>query len=484
MKSRFTKSFFIFFLILSFLFLNHRPAFAINISSPDNIEYITGEYFDNINDIFVDQHNGHIYVPSYTGIINYFDGNTWTTYDVSDHATSINNIAVDSTGKMYITSDCEIHIFNADGSFVSSESTEGCFTGVAVDNEDNIFAIIGSYIIYHEYNEEYDSWNWWDYDDSMMFMTDPSDIYIDQNNTVYVTDAQNRKVYRHTEGGEWETLPDLSEVDEPSGVYSDSTGNIFVLDRDYGHVAMLDNETNEWGFYNDSDVLGQAEGVATFDDNNYLYVYVTNNTFGDKKIVKLTYNLPQPTTTSTPQLNNPSSSNSAPGWSAPNCSDPAPVLTPDLFQINTTAKTAKLFFTPIDYNQFFISFSTKPIAEDYSADVTLAREGVQNFTINLLQPNTIYYIKVRGQNGCMPGFWSNTMKFKTNSQIYYKNFSPTNNLSSNLTTKTSSKNIPSPTVIPESTPIVTQTPKPNDSRKPSVPTSKQIEKKCFLWWCW
>ncbi len=105
----------------------------------------------------------------------------------------------------------------------------------------------------------------------------------------------------------------------------------------------------------------------------------------------------------------------------PACGDLKPLFIPDLFQINTTKTTAKLFFTPLpDTNQYYISFSTKPTALEHGTLVTLSREGVQNFTVNLLKPNTTYYFKVRGQNGCQPGEWSKVMKIKTNNQKYYK----------------------------------------------------------------
>ncbi|MCW1949140.1 MAG: DUF2341 domain-containing protein [Candidatus Shapirobacteria bacterium] len=184
--------------------------------------------------------------------------------------------------------------------------------------------------------------------------------------------------------------------------------------------------------------------------------------------------LGNPKNNSSPSTSSNSSSSSSPNNSI--CNDSRPVSFPDLFQINTTLNSAKIFFTPLsDTNHYYISFSTKPIAEEFSADVTLAREGVQNFTINLLKPNTIYYLKVRGQIGCMPGGWSNIMKIQTNSQIFYKNFSPSTNLSSNLITKTSSK-----TPTPESTPAINQPPKTTTKPKQSVESAK----KCFLWWCW
>ena len=133
--------------------------------------------------------------------------------------------------------------------------------------------------------------------------------------------------------------------------------------------------------------------------------------------------LGQPKTTITETIiSTSSSSNPSIPPNAPSCSDAPPASTPNLFQINTTNTTAKLFFTPIaNTNHFYISFSSNNLAEGNGADVSLAHEGVQNFTINLLKPNTTYYFKVRGQNGCMPGEWSNIMKMRTDSRKYYQN---------------------------------------------------------------
>ncbi len=101
-----------------------------------------------------------------------------------------------------------------------------------------------------------------------------------------------------------------------------------------------------------------------------------------------------------------SSSSSLSSTSA--CFDAKPVGVTDLFQIDTTKDQAALFFTPINGNsKYYISFSTNPSAEEHGAEVSLGSEGVQSFTVNYLSPNTTYYFKVRGQNGCMPGDWSN-----------------------------------------------------------------------------
>jgi hypothetical protein len=133
------------------------------------------------------------------------------------------------------------------------------------------------------------------------------------------------------------------------------------------------------------------------------------------------------------------------------CSDSKPISTPDLFQIDTGKTTAKLFFTPINNtNNYYISFSTSPNAEEFGTGViTLSRKGVQNFTVSSLKPNTTYYFKVRGQLGCMPGDWSNIMKIKTDNKKYYKN--QTAQLISNTTptfnNKTSTTNTGNGTVF-------------------------------------
>jgi hypothetical protein len=122
-----------------------------------------------------------------------------------------------------------------------------------------------------------------------------------------------------------------------------------------------------------------------------------------------------------------SSNNSSPAGppGPPVCTDSQPLFAPDLFQINASKNSAKLYFTPLnDTNgRYYISFSAvNSNAEEHGEIVTLLKEGVQSHTIYKLKPNTTYYVKVRGQNGCMPGKWSTVMKFKTGSKtkIFYK----------------------------------------------------------------
>jgi len=198
--------------------------------------------------------------------------------------------------------------------------------------------------------------------------------------------------------------------------------------------------------------------------------------------------------TPTPTPNNGSSSNSS-GFSIPDtsCHDSKPIGISDLFQINVKGNTAKLFFTPMSTtNNYFVSFSEKPNAEEHGEQVYLLREGVQSHTIYQLKPNTTYYFKVRGQNGCMPGEWSNIMKIKTGANkstkttIFYKSLlTKVTNLikttKSNIT-KTKDSNVSQEVVLPNNSKI---TPSPQITNVPTKTENIETkEKKCFLWWCW
>jgi len=221
----------------------------------------------------------------------------------------------------------------------------------------------------------------------------------------------------------------------------------------------------------------------------------------------------QPPSITPPSSNSNSNSSSNSSPSTPpsySCTDSKPLSNSNLFQIDITNNTAKLFFTPLtDTNHYYVSFSTNPDAEKdgAGADIILNREGVQSYTVYQLKPNTTYYFKVRGQNGCMPGNWSNIMKIKTNAikttnpSVFYKNtFTKVASIvksvknvvlpkTANPKTDTLITPLPSSIVTPAPQ-QTTITPAPSyyspntDSTNTSTETPVAKPKKCFLWWCW
>ena len=112
------------------------------------------------------------------------------------------------------------------------------------------------------------------------------------------------------------------------------------------------------------------------------------------------------------------------------CSDSQPIHAPDLFQINTTSTTASLYFTSVSQqvSDYVIAFGYSSGDQRFGGAIgNNVREGVILYSVQSLSPNTTYYLKVRAQNGCMPGEWSNEMSFTTSrlqggEQVFYKNF--------------------------------------------------------------
>ena len=98
------------------------------------------------------------------------------------------------------------------------------------------------------------------------------------------------------------------------------------------------------------------------------------------------------------------------------CSDTKPDGTPDLFQIDATRTSAKLYFTPVNnaISGYTIIYGTERGRDDFGVSFPYGRyDGVIDFTINALNPNTKYYFRVKAYNGCRHGLTSDTMSATT-----------------------------------------------------------------------
>lgn len=103
----------------------------------------------------------------------------------------------------------------------------------------------------------------------------------------------------------------------------------------------------------------------------------------------------------------------------PACNDWPPSNAPHLFQIDTTAKEATLYFTPVnDYlSYYYIAYGFSEGDERFGVEFPASLStGVESYVVGNLSPQTTYYFKVRGGNGCAPGPWSNWLGGRTESE--------------------------------------------------------------------
>jgi hypothetical protein len=145
---------------------------------------------------------------------------------------------------------------------------------------------------------------------------------------------------------------------------------------------------------------------------------------------------PTPTPTTTSSSNSSSSSSSSSSPSAPGCSDTAPAGTPDLFQIDRTGDSAKLYFTPVNdrvqsYNVIFGHSDGDERYGGISMHAQNENKGVQSITIDHLDPKANYSFKVISTNGCATGEWSNwlgTGKLQGKTSIFYRYWDKVRNI--------------------------------------------------------
>ncbi len=147
-----------------------------------------------------------------------------------------------------------------------------------------------------------------------------------------------------------------------------------------------------------------TEGICSFLTNQASYF--TASTYLESITPTVT-----PTPTSVPSSNsNPSE---PPG--PPVCTDQAPLVAPNLFQIMPERGKATLYYAPTSFQTTGYSIMYGFTAGDERFGTTTGivnnNEGVQNVTINELNRGT-YYFKVAATNGCSTGPWSDWLAVK------------------------------------------------------------------------
>lgn len=201
------------------------------------------------------------------------------------------------------------------------------------------------------------------------------------------------------------------------------SGKTLAADNVFDLIAVDDSDTKIDSF--DTDVTFTIEYSEEIEDTYneetldvYKYVdgeWVKRNCTLNTEANTLTCNLGSFSiyavlgdTTTSQGASSSSSSSSSKRAANPGCNELPIVSKTYIFQIDHSATEARVYFMPIGgISQFYIAYSTQPIAEEHGTVISTGDLGVQNFLVQELLPNTPYYFKIRPLRGCQNGEWSN-----------------------------------------------------------------------------
>lgn len=259
----------------------------------------------------------------------------------------------------------------------------------------------------------------------------PKSIAVAANGNVYVAEEVNDRVQIFTSTGSYLGVfggsgSEDGQLDGPLGIAIDQQdGYVYISDTLHKKIQKFDEDGNylaQWG----SDGDGEGEfnaprGIAVFENS----VFVVDG--GNNRVQKFAYpDEPDPTATPSPTAT-PTSSSSSPSRSrpsAPGCHDSTPQSAPVLFQVTRMPTSATLYFAPVKGTSgYFISYGLGSVTEQFGTSFTWPdQSGVLTYTISDLDPKATYTFKVRGQNGCQPGSWSNEQRVTGTSGRKFLNF--------------------------------------------------------------
>jgi len=200
-----------------------------------------------------------------------------------------------------------------------------------------------------------------------------------------------------------------------------------ALDNASATISTFDNALTVGMFYGASDISGFDESslkIYRWDGADWTLLTGCTVDTQAKMVTCHTSNFSvfglfgqgQPGSNSNSSNNNSSSSsNSGPTV----CTNSQPSA-PSIFQIWATKNQATMHFVPSqgDENSYTISYGPYSGADTYNTAFNYSdKQTAIPYTINALNPGTTYYFKVRANNGCTPGPWSNTLSLRTASSV-------------------------------------------------------------------
>jgi hypothetical protein len=129
------------------------------------------------------------------------------------------------------------------------------------------------------------------------------------------------------------------------------------------------------------------------------------------------YNVGEETPTPIPTTDTSSSSSAG----APVCNDTKPSKAPWLYGASAKSKTSILLqFTEAGdpVSEYVLEYGTESGKYQFATS-GIGGKGTTSYLVESLSPNTTYYFRVRGGNGCATGEWSNELSASTQSGFLF-----------------------------------------------------------------
>lgn len=145
------------------------------------------------------------------------------------------------------------------------------------------------------------------------------------------------------------------------------------------------------------------------------------------------------------------------GVLAPACGDVVPGgKGPWLYgAIPQDSSSVLLYFTESDdpVTRYSLVYGTKSGSYQFGTD-NMGGKGMRTYLVKSLKPSTTYYFKVRAQNGCQPGPWSNEISVKTHGLISINTLDMSASTPATPTPVTPQPSAPIPSVTPPTVPAL------------------------------
>ncbi len=221
-------------------------------------------------------------------------------------------------------------------------------------------------------------------------------------------------------------LPNISEV-----LSSESLNIISCLDQNCSSFSNDVVDSGPVNYQDDMNAIGFSLNASNFgylaysDQTDWKLHFATNAPEPTATPIPTPTSVPTATPTPTLGPPGPRPDGERSTTDTPTCNNSAPSHAPDLFQAVVRPQSATLYFSPVSgIHSYFLAFGRTPGSEEYGGELSYGDvSGVLAYQIEHLQPNSTYYVKLRGSNGCMPGDWSNILTITTprsGSKLVYK----------------------------------------------------------------